>query len=166
MPPQPQPSLKDLVSKAAADAQRLAKAQVALLQTEMAASGQKAGIGGALGVATALIAGFATLFLLLTLAFVLVALGLPVWAGMLIVSVLLLLTGAITGLLARKNFQEAKAPTLAISEFEKTKAALTGAPAPHAEVALTPQPVAVPTRPVQTPASAKATTAPATLPDA
>ena len=128
MPPQPEPSIKDLVAKAAAEAQRLAKAQAALLKTEMSESGTKAGIGGGLGIATAVIAGFATLFLLLTLAFVLVALGLPIWAGMLIVAIILLIAGTVTALLARKNFEEAKPPTLAIEEFEKTKAALSGKP--------------------------------------
>ena len=129
MPPQPQPSIKQLVTKTVADAQRLAMAQAALLKTEMSATGTKVGTGAALGIATAGIAIFAVLFLLLTLAFVLVALGLPVWAGMLIVAVLLLITGAITALLARKNFEEAKPPAIAIAEFEKTKAALTGQPA-------------------------------------
>jgi hypothetical protein len=133
MPPQPQPSLKELVTKTVADAQRLAKAQMALLQSEVSATGGKVGAGGALGAATALIAFFATLFLLLTLAFVLVALGLPVWAGMLIVAVLLIIIGTITGLLAKKNFDEAKPPAIAIAEFEKTKAALTGKPLPGEE---------------------------------
>jgi hypothetical protein len=135
MPPQPQPSIKDLVTKTVADAQRLAKAQAALLQTEISATGNKIGIGGALGAATAIIALFATLFLLLTLAFVLVALGLPVWAGMLIVAVLLIIGGAVTGMLAKKNFEEAKPPELAIAEFEKTKAALSGKPATVADEA-------------------------------
>jgi hypothetical protein len=128
MPPQPEPSIKDLVTKTVADAQRLAKAQTALLKTEVSATGNKIGIGGALGVATAFIAGFATLFLLLTLAFVIVALGLPIWAGLLIVAVLLIITGTITGLIAKKNFEEAKAPVIAMAEFEKTKAALSGTP--------------------------------------
>lgn len=129
MPPQPQPSIKDLVAKTVADAQRLAKAQAALLQTELSATGGKIGAGSALGIATALVAFFATMFLLLTLAFVIVALGLPVWAGMLIVAVLLLIVGTITGLLAKKNFEQVQGPTVAIAELEKTKAALSGKPA-------------------------------------
>jgi hypothetical protein len=128
MPPQPEPSIKDLVTKAAANAQRLAKAQTALLKTELSESGGKVGLGGGLGIATVMIAGFATLFLLLTLAFVLVALGLPVWAGMLIVAILLIIAGTVTALLARKSFEGAKGPTLALEEFEKTKAALSGKP--------------------------------------
>ncbi len=131
MPPQPQhqPSIKDLVTKTVADAQRLAKAQAALLQTEISATGGKVGKGAGLGIATAGIAIFAILFLLLTLAFVLVALGLPIWAGMLIVGILLIIAGTITGLLAKKSIEEAKPPNLAIAEFEKTKAALSGKPA-------------------------------------
>lgn len=131
MPPLPQhqPSIKDLVTKTVADAQRLAKAQAALFQSEIAATGGKVGKGAGLGIATAGIAIFAILFLLLTLAFALVALGLPIWAGMLIVGVLLIIAGTITGLLAKKSLEEAKPPNLAIAEFEKTKAALSGTPA-------------------------------------
>jgi hypothetical protein len=138
MPPQPQPSIKELVTKTVADAQRLAKAQAALLQSEISATGNRVGAGAGLGIATAGIAIFAVLFLLLTLAFVLVALGLPIWAGMLIVAVLLLIVGTITGLLAKKNFEEAKPPTLAIAEFEKTKAALSGKPLDAAPPAAAP----------------------------
>lgn len=126
MPPQPQPSIAQLVSKTVSDAQRLARAQVALLQAEMSATGGKIGMGAAMGLVTAVVATFATLFLLLTLAFVIVALGLPIWAGMLIVAGLLILIGAITGLLARKNFSEITAPSLSKSELERTKTALSG----------------------------------------
>lgn len=126
MPPQPQPSLKALVSKTVADAQRLAKAQVALLQTEVAETGARIGKGGALGIVTVIMAFFATLFLLLTLAFVLVALGLPVWASMLIVAVLLIVVGVVTGLLAKREFESIKAPRVAVAELERTRTALSG----------------------------------------
>jgi hypothetical protein len=126
MPPQSPPSIGHLVSKTVADAQRLARAQVALLQAEMAQTGGKIGLGSVFGLVTAAVATFAVLFLMLTLAFVLVALGLPIWAGMLIVAVLLIVIAAITGLLARKNFSEIKGPALSKAEFEKTKAALAG----------------------------------------
>lgn len=126
MPPQSPPSIAQLVNKTVSDAQRLARAQVALLQAEMAQTGGKIGMGSVFGLVTAGVATFAGLFLLLTLAFVLVALGLPIWAGMLIVAGLLIVIAAVTGLLARKNFSEIKAPALSMSEFEKTKAAITG----------------------------------------
>ena len=130
MPPQPDPSLKALVEKTIADAKRLANAQAALAKTELGSSGQNAGIGAGLGVATAIIAGFATLFLLVTLALGLVQMGLMPWLAFLIVAVLLIIIGAVTGLLARKKIEEAKPPNLAIAEFEKTKAILTGKPIP------------------------------------
>jgi hypothetical protein len=128
MPPQPQPSIKDLVQKAVADAKRLANAQVALAKTEISASGQKVGIGAGLGIATLGIAIFAILFLLVTLALVIIQLGLQPWAGFLIVAVLLIIAGTVTGLLARKSISEATPPSLALAEFEKTKAALSGSP--------------------------------------
>ena len=131
MPPQPPPSIKDLVSKSVSDAQRLAKAQVALLQAEMAETGGKIGLGAAMGIAATTLTFFATIFLLLTLAFVIVALGLPIWAGMLIVAGLLLIGVAVTGFLARKNFSEVKAPTLSKAELEKTKAALSNSGSSH-----------------------------------
>jgi Flp pilus assembly protein TadB len=130
MPPERQPSLKELVQKAVADAQRLAKAQVDLAKTEMSSSGQNAGMGAGLGVATGIIAGFATLFLLVTLALGIMQLGLQPWLSFLIVAVLLLIAGTITGLLAKKKLEEAKPPNLAMAEFEKTKAMLSGKPLP------------------------------------
>ena len=130
MPPQPDPSLKALVEKTIADAKRLANAQAALAKTELGSSGQNAGMGAGLGVATAIIAGFATLFLLVTLALGLVQMGLMPWLAFLIVAVLLIIIGTVTGLLARKKIEEAKPPNLAIAEFEKTKAMLTGKPLP------------------------------------
>ena len=104
----------------------LATAQDALFKAELAETGKQIGIGGALGLATAMIAWFAVLFVLLTVAFVLVALGLPVWAGMLIVAVVLLIAAAVTGLLAKRSVEQAKAPELALVELDRTKAALAG----------------------------------------
>jgi hypothetical protein len=131
MPPQPPPSLRELVAKTAADARRLATAQIALAKAELSASGEKIGYGAALGLATAGIAFFAVLFLLVTLALVLVALGLPPWAGFLIITALLLIGGAVTGLLARRSFEGISPPSATMAEIEKTKAALAGPDEPQ-----------------------------------
>jgi uncharacterized membrane protein YqjE len=128
MPPQRQPSLKELVKKAVADAKRLTNAQVALTKQEMNATGMQVGKGAGLGIATMLIAFFATLFLLVTLALGIWQMGLQPWLAFLIVAVLLLIVGAITGLLAKKEFEEIKPLNLTQAEFEKTKAALSGQP--------------------------------------
>ena len=126
MPPQAQPSIKDLLAKAVADSKRLATAQVALTKAEIGASGQKVGVGAGLGMATLALIFFGVLFLLVTLALVLVELGLPPWAGFLIVAALIMIGAIVTALLARKSFNDVKPPSLAIAEFEKTKAALSG----------------------------------------
>lgn len=129
MPPQPKPSLKDLLAKAADDAKRLAHAQLALARSEISASGQRFGTGAGLGIATLGIAAFAVLFLLVTLALGIAAVGLPYWAGFLIVAVLLMIAGTVTALVAKKQLAKASGPSLTMIEFEKTKAALSGKPA-------------------------------------
>jgi len=134
MPPTPQPSIRDLLNKAVADSKRLANAQIALTKTELSSSGQRFGVGAGLGIATLGLMVFAILFLLVTLALVLFQLGLPLWAGFLIVAGLLILAAVITALLARKSFNDIQPPSLAMAEFEKTKAALSGAPAPDLTV--------------------------------
>ncbi len=47
---------------------------------------------------------------------------------MLIVAVLLLIIAAVTAFIAKRNFEAAKPPTIALAELEKTKAALSGKP--------------------------------------
>jgi hypothetical protein len=126
MPPQAQPRLKDLVAKTVADAQRLAKAQVDLTKAELSQSGNKIGIGGGLGVAAIMAAWFALLFLLVTLALGIWQMGLQPWAAFGIVALLLIAVAVISGLLARRNFEQITPPNLAMAEFEKTKAALSG----------------------------------------
>lgn len=126
MPPQSPPSIRELLAKAASDSKRLATAQIALTKAEVGASGQKIGVGAGLGIATLCLIFFAVLFLLVTLALVLVQVGLPAWAGFLIVGGLLIIGALITALLARKSFSTIKPPSLAVAEFEKTKAALSG----------------------------------------
>lgn len=126
MPPHAQPSIKELVAKTAADAQRLAKAQMDLAKAEISQSGNKIGAGGGLGVGALMAAWFAVLFLLVTLALGIWQLGLQPWAAFGIVALLLIATAALCGLLARRNFEQIKGPNLAMAELEKTKAALSG----------------------------------------
>ncbi len=127
MPPQAPPSIRELLSQAVADAKRLATAQVALTKAEVSASGQRIGAGAGLGIATLGIIFFFVMFLLISLALVLVQLGLQPWAGFLIITGVLLLAAVITALLARHSLSKVTGPSLAVAEFEKTKAALSGA---------------------------------------
>lgn len=134
MPPQPQPSIRELLTKAVTDTKRLANAQMALTKAEIASSGQRFGVGAGLGIATLGLIFFAVLFLLVSLALVLVQLGLQPWAGFLVITGVLILCAVVTALLARRSFNAITPPTLAIAEFEKTKAALSGALVPEVEL--------------------------------
>ena len=64
------------------------------------------------------------IFVLIAIAYALVALGLPTWAGFLIVAVTLLLVAAILGVLIRSKGKTVKGPTLASKEWKKTSESL------------------------------------------
>ena len=105
-------SIGGLIRQARLDLQRLVAAQVALIQAELRASGRAIGLTsllilGALGSVSA-----AGLFLLVTLALGISALGLPVWAGFGIVTLLLLLGTVALALLGRRTARLIQPPTL------------------------------------------------------
>lgn len=124
--------LKKLLTSAIADMQRLIKAQVELAKLEIAGSAQAAAKTGGLITGALVMAGTGGLFLLVTIAYVLVALGLPVWAGFGIVTVFLFLVAVVLGLLGRSAAKKIKPPERTIAEIEKTKAALSGGASPPA----------------------------------
>jgi len=130
-------SLKALVSAAIADLQRLIKAQIDLAKLELQQTGRAAAKTSGLLIGALTMAGVGGLFLLVTIAYVLVALGLPVWAGFGIVTLLLFLTAGVLGLLGRKAANSIKGPERTIEQIERTKAALaeavSGGPAPSIE---------------------------------
>jgi predicted lipid-binding transport protein (Tim44 family) len=78
-----------------------------------------------------------------------VAAGLPVWAGFLIVGGAQLLIAVILGLIARAQFQKAKGPEGAIAAAQETKSALEAAVAAgKASAAGLPDPAHLPPQPV------------------
>ena len=139
-------SLRSLVSDASRDAQHLFKVQKELASVEMSASGKAAGATGGLFTVAAMMAAIGGLFLLLTLAFVLYAIGLPLWASFGIVTLTLFLIAGIAGVVGRSKAKEIKGIPLAKAEIERTKAALSGATSTE---------VAVPTGRASVPAGAK-----------
>ena len=108
MPDSPQPSIGDLVSKTLSDAKRLAKANLALAQAEMQASRNAMTSATVLGLAALICAPLVVLFLLFTLVYVLVQLGLQTWAAFGIVTLLLLAVTILTGWLASRQAQKIK----------------------------------------------------------
>jgi hypothetical protein len=122
--------LKKIISSAVADLQRLIKAQVELAKLEIAGSAQAAAKTGGLITGALVMAGTGGLFLLVTIAYVLVALGLPVWAGFAIVTGFLFLVAVILGLMGRSAAKKITPPERTIAEINKTKAALSGSSSP------------------------------------
>jgi len=129
-------SLKGLVAAAVADLQRLIRAQVQLAKLELQQTGKDAAKTSVFLILALSMAGTGGLFLLVTIAYVLVALGLPVWAGFGIVTLFLFIVAAAFGLLGRREAQRIKGPERTIAQIEKTKAMLSGGSAPASEVAV------------------------------
>ena len=126
-------SLKGLIAAAIADLQRLIRAQVQLAKLELQQTGREAAKTSILLVGALVMGGTAALFLLVTIAYVLVALGLPVWAGFGIVTLALFLVAAVLGLLGKKESAKIKGPERTIAQIEQTKAMLSRGSATPAE---------------------------------
>jgi hypothetical protein len=120
-------SIRALVATAVADLQRLIKAQIALAKLELQQSGRAAGKTGIFIVGALSMAGMGGIFVLVALAYVLVALGLPVWAGFGIVALVLFIIAAILGLLGKKESTKIKGPERSIAEAEQTRDTLQSA---------------------------------------
>ncbi len=121
---QSQPSLKQLITNTISDGKRLLTAQVNLTTTELSQSGKIIGKISLLAIVTLSLISVGGIFVLITIAYALVALGLPVWAGFLIVAAVLFLVAGILGLLIKHKGKDVKAPTLASAEWKKTSDSL------------------------------------------
>ena len=123
-------SLGSLVSGVSEDISTLLRGEIELVKTEIKESASKAGKGSGLLIGAAVLGFLGIIFVLLTLAWVLVQLGLPTWAGFGIVALLLLIVTAILGLLGKKQLESVKGPELSPASIAKTKAVLTRSTAP------------------------------------
>jgi uncharacterized membrane protein YqjE len=131
------PSIRQLVSDVAKDAKHLLQTQSELAKVERKQTQQQAATTGGLFAVAAVTGGLGGLFLLVTIAYILVALGLPTWAGFGIVTLTLLLIAAIAGLVGKSKAGEIKPFAATKVEIERTKQALGGGE-PGAEVAVAP----------------------------
>ena len=128
MPDQRPSSLLHLITQVVDNAKRLGQAQVALVKAELAADGAaiaRTSVFGLIAIGSVALAG---IFLLVTLAYVFVQLGLPTWAGFGLVTLLLFVTAGVTGYLAYRKAQAIKGPQRAIAELGRTQQALAIAP--------------------------------------
>lgn len=120
-----QQSLKQLFSNTITDGKRLLTAQVNLTTTELSTSSKVIGQISLLAVIAISLLSIGGLFILITVAYALVALGLPVWAGFLIVAALLFLAAGTLGLVIKAKRKDVKAPALASAEWKKTSETLS-----------------------------------------
>ncbi|MGY9079246.1 MAG: phage holin family protein [Candidatus Nanopelagicales bacterium] len=121
---QPQQSLKQLVTHTVSDGKRLLRAQVNLTTTELSQTTKTIGKISLLALIAVSLISMGAIFVLIAIAYALVALGLPTWAGFLIVAVTLLIAAAILGVLIRSKGKTVKGPTLASKEWKKTSESL------------------------------------------
>ena len=121
---QPQQSLKQLVTHTVSDGKRLLRAQVNLTTTELSQTTKTIGKISILALIAVSLISIGAIFVLIAIAYALVALGLPTWAGFLIVAVTLLIAAAILGVLIRSKGKTVKGPTLASKEWKKTSESL------------------------------------------
>ena len=122
-----QQSLGTLVSKVVRDAKALLNAQVALTRTEAQKTGQQVAVISVFGILALAAVSIAGLFGLIALAFGFVALGLPEWAGFLIVAGILILAAVIAGIVAKVRSGKITGLHVAQAEWQATSQAVSEA---------------------------------------
>lgn len=119
-----EPSLGELVKQASESMSTIVRGEIALAKLELRSSVKNAGVGvGAFGAAGVVLV-FALIFGLLALAEGLISLGLPRWAGFLVVFGLLLLVAVIAVVVGVKKVKRVKAPQRTITTSKETVAYL------------------------------------------
>ncbi|KGN38069.1 phage holin family protein [Knoellia subterranea] len=122
----PERTIGQLVADATHDVQGIVRSEIALAKAEVSAGAKVMGKGAGLLGGAAFIALLGLIFLFHTLAQV-IAIWLPVWAGYLIVTVLMFVVAGVLGLLGKNALTKAKpVPKRAIAEAEQTIASLKG----------------------------------------
>lgn len=123
---QSEPSIPELVSSATADVKLLISDQIALTKMELQSSAKTAGKSMALLGIAAFLGVLFFVFFLVTIAYVLVAVGLPVWAGFGIVALVLAIVAAILGVVGKKRMESISGPEQSMAQIEATKQAFAG----------------------------------------
>lgn len=121
-------SLGQIFASITEDISALIRGEIALAKAEVKQSAQQAARGaGLIGVALFL-GTIAFIFLLVAAAYGIVAAGLPVWAGFLIVAGLLILITVILGAIAVSRFKKVKGPERAQQQRDATREVLKAVP--------------------------------------
>ncbi len=122
--PDPERSIGQLVSDVSADASALVRGEIELAKVEIKRDVAHAGKGAGMFAGAAVLGAYGFGLLLLALAW-LIAVWLPVWAGLLIVAVVLFIGAAVLALIGKKQITQVKGkPVKTIDNAQKTVAAV------------------------------------------
>ncbi|GLY33570.1 hypothetical protein Kisp02_69350 [Kineosporia sp. NBRC 101731] len=119
-------TIGQLVSQASEDLSALVRYEVALAKAEIMADVKRGAVGGGLFGAAGYLAFLASITLIVTIGFALVAAGLSAWLAFLVVTVALLLLAGLLGFLGFLQVKKIKPPQRSIASTKKTIAAVKG----------------------------------------
>jgi uncharacterized membrane protein YqjE len=105
-----EPSVGHLVQSAMADVSTLIRSEIELAKAEIGKSAKKAGISVGLFAAAGVLAAFAGIYLFVTIAEALTALGLPRWVSYGIVTVFLLIIAGLAALIGMRLLKKIEKP--------------------------------------------------------
>jgi len=152
-------SIAALVSSAIADTRALIQQQVDLAKAELRQSAKEAAASSGLFIGAGVLAFLGFVFVLVSAAYGIVAAGLPVWAGFLIVAGVLILIALILALVGRARSRRIGPPQRAIAAANETAQALQRAVPGSGPAAPAPA-IAASTAPVTTTVATGSPTAP------
>lgn len=118
------PTIRELIGSATRDVSTIVSCQVELAKAELRDSARQAGSAFGLLAAAAVMGFLGFVFLLVTVAYVLVQLGLPNWAGFGIVTLMLLIVTGILAVVGKKHADRVKGPEHSVAQLEQTGKAL------------------------------------------
>ncbi len=120
-----EPTVRELIGTATQDVTTMLSAQVELAKAELRDSAKQAGSAFGLVAVAAVVALLGIVFLLVTIAYVLVQLGLQTWAGFGIVTLLLFILAAILAAVGKRHADRIKGPALTMGQIEATRLAFS-----------------------------------------
>jgi tetrahydromethanopterin S-methyltransferase subunit C len=140
-------TIGQLVADATHDLEGIVRGEIALAKAEVSSGAKVIGKGAGLLAGAAFLGLMGVVFILHSAAWG-IAEWLPVWAGYLIVAVVVLIIGAILGLLGKKSLDKARpAPERAIEQAQQTIAVIKnpgGEPEPTVATSTTPSTDGIP----------------------
>jgi Putative Actinobacterial Holin-X, holin superfamily III len=117
-------TLGQLVAQASDDLSGIIRAEIALAKAELRADAKYAAMGGGLFGAAGYLGVLASVTLVITIGYALVAAGLKAWAAFLIITVVLLLIAAVLALVGRSRIRKVTPPERTIRSTKDAIAAV------------------------------------------